>query len=80
MNFLDCYSIVQDIKCQANNVGNVFDELFFQGECRSAQSVCSIYGLEGLNVDSCVNRSTSSDEIVPISDVVKRKLAAEEFF
>lgn len=70
--------MAQDILCQENNAGNGSDEIFFQGRCKSIEEICSANGLIGHNVSVCIN-STSNQEI-PINEIITRKLAAEEFF
>lgn len=76
--FLDCFSTVQDLECQRNNVGNASDEIFFNKECRSMDEICSISGLVGVNVSYCFNET--SQTAVSINDVISRVLSAEEFF
>lgn len=70
--------MAQDVLCQENNVGDARDEIFYQGECKSVEEICSTNGLIGRNVNYCFN-STSNLEI-PINEIITRKLAAEEFF
>lgn len=70
--------MVQDVICQENNVGDANDEIYFQGECKSIESICTAINLTGRNVNFCFN-STSNQEI-PINEIITRKLAAEEFF
>lgn len=70
--------MARDVVCQENNSGNASDQLFFQGRCQTVQDICSANGLMGRDVNFCFN-GTSNQEI-PINEVITRKLAAEEFF
>lgn len=75
----DCFSIVQDIACQKNNVGNPSDQIFYQRACRQIGEICSLTpGLVGVNANFCFNQATGQQ--VPINEVITRTLAAEEFY
>lgn len=70
--------MAQDLICREKNVGGARDEIFFQGDCKSIEQICEANGLTGRDVNFCFN-STSNQEI-PINEIITRKLAAEEFF
>lgn len=70
--------MAQDVLCQENNVGNASDEIFFQGRCKSIEEICSANDLIGRNVTFCFNSTSNQD--IPINEIITRKLAAEEFF
>ncbi|CRL02312.1 CLUMA_CG015093, isoform A [Clunio marinus] len=72
----DCFSIVEDIKCQEGNNNDAMDRIYYMRECRTVTEVCGIFNYSGVNVNSCSNLTN----ILPITDVVNRTLAAEEFF
>lgn len=75
---LDCYSTIEDIKCREENIGNLFDELYYRGKCQNVQSICESYGFIGVNVNYCLNTTTSLK--IPLNEVITRTLSAEEFF
>jgi hypothetical protein len=62
--------------CQERNAGNLNDRLFYNQTCRTISEVCGNFGLLGANVSFC----TDGTRAIPITDVVNRTLAAEEFF
>lgn len=70
--------MAKDILCQENNAGNASDEIFFQGRCKSIEEICSANGLIGQDVNFCFN--LTSNQSIPINEIITRKLAAEEFF
>ena len=78
INFLDCYSTIQDLKCQEGNVGNAFDQIFYRGGCQTIESICASRNLTGMNVNSCIDQSTN--KLLPINEVITRTLSAEEFY
>lgn len=75
---LDCYSTVQDLICQENNQGNAMDQIFYRGGCKTIEEICNKFDLSGLNINFCYNESLSVE--VPLNEVIKRTLSAEEFF
>lgn len=74
----DCFSIKEDIACQIGNIGDEFDRIFYQKECREIGVICAANGLQGLNANFCFNQTAGAE--VPITNVVTRTLAAEEFY
>lgn len=76
--FTDCFSIVQDIACKENNLGNPQDLIFYQRSCRQIGEICTASGLLGRNANYCFNQTTNQE--VPINEVITRTLAAEEFY
>ena len=73
-----CFSIKADIECQVNNVGNALDRIFFQRDCRAVGEICAQSGLIGRNANFCFNQTSNQE--VAVNQVIKRTLAAEEFF
>lgn len=66
------------MKCRENNAGNLLDEIFYSGKCRTIESICELKNLHGLDENHCLN--TSVNLKVHINDVITRTLSAEEFF
>jgi hypothetical protein len=74
----DCYSTREDIACQIGNVGNSLDKIFFQGGCKTIETICAGKGFSGFNSNFCFN--TTANVQVPINEVITRTLSAEEFY
>jgi hypothetical protein len=64
--------------CKTNNTDTPFDTIYWGKSCNNIETVCSKYGLIGVNASNCFN--STSGENVFISKIVKRTLASEEFY
>ncbi|KAG5680362.1 hypothetical protein PVAND_009871 [Polypedilum vanderplanki] len=77
-NSENCFSTIEDLYCRQENVGSASDQIFYRGGCREINEICSIHDLVGVNASNCMN--TTTNELVPINDVITRSLSSEEFF
>ncbi|CAG9805041.1 unnamed protein product [Chironomus riparius] len=75
-NSPNCYNLIADIACQEGNEGTPADEIFFQNDCQSIDSICSPMGLIPVNSSGCLNGT----EFTPLNRIIHRVLSSEEFF
>lgn len=76
--FEGCYSGVEDQICKENNTGHSGDMLFWERHCMTIENICQSKELEGFNGTHCFN--STLNEYVPVSSVIHRVLASEEYY
>ena len=77
-NSKNCYRVLEDVNCRANNVGNEGDNIFYRGLCRNVSEICTSIGLVGTNATHCMNSTASAN--IPIHNLINRTLSSEEFY
>jgi len=76
-NSENCFSTVEDIRCQSGNTGGPTDQISYRDRCRTVQSICEDNNLIGVNVATCMNQTGHE---IAINQVITRYLSTEEFF
>lgn len=76
--FEGCYSGVEDQICKEENNGTSSDQIFWLRRCMSIANICQSKELEPVNGTHCFNSTIA--EHVPVSSVIHRVLASEEYY
>lgn len=71
-----CYTSADVINCTKNNKHNASDQIFWNRTCTSVKSICA--PLSAINASYCQN--DTSQELVPMKNIIKRVLASEEYY
>lgn len=74
--FTGCFSGIEEVNCKTNNTNSAQDLIFWAKKCTKISEICSMKGLEGKNASFCLNGTS----LVPISQVINRTLASEEYY
>lgn len=77
-NTIMCNSLVEDLKCQENNIGSFTDQIYFNQTCRQVGEICEQFKLQALDATHCFNVSSGSN--VTIRHVIPRVFSSEEFY
>lgn len=78
---LACYLATQDQACRKDNTNAPTDQIFYNRDCRTVDSICSDETngmMAGMNVSFCTQ--LADGVAVPINQVITRILASEEYF